>query len=382
MRITFISAAPNLSGGQRVIAIYARQLAARGHRVEIVCMKRRHPSIVRTVKNFLRGRGLPRWSYRGPSHYKNYDVDFRIVTHSGTIVERDIPDGDVLIATWWETAEAAANLPKAKGVKVYFVQGHEVFSYLPVDRSAATYRLPFRKIVVSNWLSDVMRDTYSDAESTIVPNAVDTEMFHAQVRQANVEPIIGMMYSTERIKGSELCIQAIRIARNVIPEITTVAFGHNMPIDQSLISTFDNFYMAPPQERLREIYGGCRAWLFGSSSEGFGLPILEAMACRTPVIATPAGAAPELIGRGGGILLKANDPIEMAKAIVHIVRMPTAEWQVMSNAAFRTATSYSWSDAAIQFEAALQAAVSRKWKSHCLIQHGSRNGKTPASSIS
>ena len=62
------------------------------------------------------------------------------------------------------------------------------------------------------------------------------------------------------------------------------------------------FHLRPPQDRIRDIYSKCDAWLFGSRSEGFGLPILEAMACRTPVIGTPAGAAPELLGDGRGIL--------------------------------------------------------------------------------
>jgi len=44
------------------------------------------------------------------------------------------------------------------------------------------------------------------------------------------------------------------------------------------------------------------------------LPILEAMACRTPVIGTPAGPAPELLGAGGGILVRPEDPADMAMA--------------------------------------------------------------------
>lgn len=35
----------------------------------------------------------------------------------------------------------------------------------------------------------------------------------------------------------------------------------------------------PRQDQLKEFYRKCDAWLFSSSSEGFGLPILEAMAC-------------------------------------------------------------------------------------------------------
>ncbi|MGC8714943.1 MAG: glycosyltransferase [Leptodesmis sp.] len=53
---------------------------------------------------------------------------------------------------------------------------------------------------------------------------------------------------------------------------------------------------------MRDYYSACDAWLFPSRYEAVGLPILEAMACRTPVIGTPAGIAPEMLSDGAGIL--------------------------------------------------------------------------------
>ena len=110
----------------------------------------------------------------------------------------------------------------------------------------------------------------------------------------------------------------------------------------------------PPQDLLREKYASCDAWMFASRDEGFGLPILEAMACRTPVIGTPAGAAPELIGRGSGKLVKAGDAESMAAAIVEMARMPEGEWRRMSEMAHATATGYTWEDATDKFEAAVR----------------------------
>jgi glycosyltransferase involved in cell wall biosynthesis len=114
---------------------------------------------------------------------------------------------------------------------------------------------------------------------------------------------------------------------------------------------------APTQDQLKEFYSKCDAWLFSSRSEGFGLPILEAMACGTPVIGTPAGAAPELLAGGGGILVKPEDPEDMAKAIEQICQMPDAEWRAMSKIALETVIHYTWEDATNLFEAALYAAV-------------------------
>jgi glycosyltransferase involved in cell wall biosynthesis len=110
---------------------------------------------------------------------------------------------------------------------------------------------------------------------------------------------------------------------------------------------------------LRDIYARCDAWLFGSRMEGFGLPILEAMACRTPVIATPAGAAPELLSGGGGVLVPAEDPRAMARAILRVCSLSPLRWRRLSDAALTTAASYSWEGAAERFEKALEHALQR-----------------------
>jgi glycosyltransferase involved in cell wall biosynthesis len=115
----------------------------------------------------------------------------------------------------------------------------------------------------------------------------------------------------------------------------------------------------PTDDRIRQIYESCDAWLFPSRIEGFGLPILEAMACRTPVIGTPAGAAPELLAEGGGILVKPEDPEDMSKAIQYIGHLSDSEWRSMSDKAYSTVTRYTWDHATDLFESALYIAVER-----------------------
>jgi glycosyltransferase involved in cell wall biosynthesis len=68
-------------------------------------------------------------------------------------------------------------------------------------------------------------------------------------------------------------------------------------------------------EELAALYRGARCLVFPSLYEGFGLPVLEAMACGTPVVTTKGGATEEVAG-GAAVLVDALDPASIAAGIV------------------------------------------------------------------
>ena len=107
------------------------------------------------------------------------------------------------------------------------------------------------------------------------------------------------------------------------------------------------------------------------------MPIIEAMACRTPVISTPAGAAPEILSGGTGILVRPEAPQEMAKAIEYICQLPNSKWQAMSEAAYAKVNNYTWKDATDHFEAALKVAIDKSKQRDVKIVSFSPYGKIP-----
>ena len=70
----------------------------------------------------------------------------------------------------------------------------------------------------------------------------------------------------------------------------------------------------------------------------------------------------------GGTAGQPEDPQDMARAIVEVANMSAERWQAMSNAAYQTATSYTWDDATDRFEAALTAAANGTWEIYCTAQ--------------
>lgn len=363
MKITFVLPYASLSGGIRVTAIYADRLKKRGHEVVVVSTPLRQPGLGQQIKSLLKGRGWISPAKNERSHIDNVDVPHRVLERYRPVTDADVPDADVVVATWWETAEWVAKLSEAKGAKAYFIQHYEVFDYLPTERVSATWSLPMSKIAVAQWLVDLARTRYGDSNVSLVPCSVDTKQFYAPKRGKQLSPVVGMMYSSTPWKGCDIALKAFSLAQKKIPNLRLVAFGSNNPSPDLPLPPDTEYSRQPPQNAIKDIYAKCDAWLFSSRSEGFGLPILEAMACRTPVIGTPVGAAPELLSDGAGILVKPEDPEDMARAIEQICNLSAAEWQTMSDAAYATATSYTWDDAAERFEAALYEAIERS-------QHG------------
>lgn len=362
MKITFVMASGfSLSGGDRVVAIYADRLQKRGHDVLVISPPPSPPSLQGQVRSLLKGKGLIKHKKQQPSHFDHLDVPHRLLESHRPVVDADLPDADVVVATWWITAEWVNKLSPSKGTKAYFLQHHEVFDYLPKERVAATWRLPLHKITISKWLVDLARTEYGDHEVSLVPNSVDTDQFYAVPRAKQSAPTVGMLYSTAPWKGCSVSFKAIELAAEKIPELRLVTFGAHSPSSVLPLPEGAEFFLQPAQDEIRNIYSRCDLWLCGSWSEGFGLPVLEAMACRCPVVSTQVGGPLDIIQEGvNGFLVPIGDAEALADRLVKAMSLPQEDWQRMSDAAYETARQYTWDDATDLFEAALYRAVERQ----------------------
>jgi glycosyltransferase involved in cell wall biosynthesis len=353
LRITFIIPPLDRSGGQRVIAIYAARLQRRGHQVTVVAVAPKRRSLRAVLASWVKNRPLPCYDPYQRSHFDGSPVRLLRLRHPAPVTDNDVPDGDVVIATWWETASWVGQLGRSKGGKVHFVQGYETWGG-PLTDVEAVYASPIPKIVVSRWLEQQLVVKHQKKPLALVPNSVETERFYAPPRGRQNVPTVGLLYSPAWIKGSDIALKACELASRQIANLRVRVAG-NVPIAPSLpLPPAADFTLRASDDQLRAIYSSCAAWLFASRCEGFGLPILEAMACRTPVIATPAGAAPELLSAGGGILVPPEDPQAMAEAIKQVCSLPEARWRALANAAAAIATRFTWDHATDEFEAALR----------------------------
>lgn len=360
MKITFVLPSIDLTGGVRVVSIYAERLKKRGHQVQVIAPSIPKPSIRNRIRTFLKGE-ISTPTVDKQSYFDGVDVPVMITSHTGPIINDDIPDADIVIATWWETAEWVAELNSEKGVKVYFIQHHEVFDYLPVERAKATYRLPLYKITISQWLVDVISREYSDRNVSLVLNSVDTEQFYALPREKQIVPTVGLLYGSQPWKGFDVSFDALSRVSEVIPNVYIIAFGSGSLLPDLPLPKNAQYIQNPAQSKIKDIYARCDVWLCGSRSEGFHLPPLEAMACRCPVVSTAVGGPIDVIEDGtNGYLVPIEDAALLAERLIHVLQLSQEQWQNMSDEAYRTAKQYTWDDATELFEQALEAAITQQ----------------------
>jgi glycosyltransferase involved in cell wall biosynthesis len=96
-----------------------------------------------------------------------------------------------------------------------------------------------------------------------------------------------------------------------------------------------------PEDELGALYRGAACLVFASRDEGFGLPLLEAMASGVPVVATRAGALPEIAG-DAAILVEPGNPVALAGGIERAL----ADRERLVAAGFERARQFSWAETA------------------------------------
>jgi glycosyltransferase involved in cell wall biosynthesis len=358
MKITFVLPFAGLQGGIRVLAIYAERLRKRGHEVAVVSTPFTMP-LRRKVKSLLLGRGWPKTQSEG-SHFDGIGVPHRVLEKERPVVDADVPDADVVVATYYPTAYGVSNLSPAKGAKAFFIQNYEMEDGKPSPKLDATWRMSIHKIVISKWLVKIAQEKFGDRMVSHVPNSVDLDQFHAAPRGKRPVPTVGLLYATSWMKGCRTSLEALNQVAMALPSLRLVSFGAERPGLGLQLPAYAEFHYRPPQDKLRDLYAQCDVWLCGSAREGFHLPPLEAMACRCPVVSTRVGGPEDTIEEGvNGHLVDIGDTKGLADRLLRVLNLPQEEWTKMSKAAYRTATSFTWDDATDLFEKALERAVER-----------------------
>jgi glycosyltransferase involved in cell wall biosynthesis len=111
------------------------------------------------------------------------------------------------------------------------------------------------------------------------------------------------------------------------------------------------------ETELPSLYRGAEALVFPSLYEGFGLPILEAMGCGTPVVTANVTAMPEVAG-GAALLVDPTSVEQIARAMEQIVSDTTLRRQLRHKGLTRAA-EFSWASTAARVRELIDGSVTQ-----------------------
>jgi len=162
-------------------------------------------------------------------------------------------------------------------------------------------------------------------------------------------------------KNLERLIYAFKSISQLFPEVDLLLLGKPHPSEttrlKQLTSDLDLsarviFKSYVPYKELPNWYRGALAFVYPSLWEGFGLPILEAMACGTPVVTSLGSATEEVCKGDSALLVNPNSVSQIASSIHAMIRQPELATN-LRNRGLKNCQNYSWESTATKTTGAL-----------------------------
>lgn len=399
MRITFVLPSETTTGGVRVIYEYANRLSGRGHDVTVVV-----PAIPPYPLQLFLEQGpltlvqkVLSASNSGPDW--NHDANvLRLPALRRPFLDR-VPDADVVITSSWRSAPAVCRLPDSAGRPFHLVQHYEAWPLwnerrcwrqaeevankqdlpIPVAMAAISpgfrykgYKrrvdealaLPTTKIAVSGWLSTMLEEVFNQQSKTIA-NGISHETFYPEPVADHTTDLEGSMgrsitdradtirvlapYRTAQWKGTADAVSAFRSVRHTREDVQFEMFGSSS--SASDLPSWVIYHSRLSDAELRQLYSSVDVFVFPSWTEGFGLPPLEAMACRTTVLSTDVGVIRESVD-DGVVKVPIRDPEALAQALLSLLDNPDLRTD-LAEAGRNSADRFRWRDSVSKIESAL-----------------------------
>jgi glycosyltransferase involved in cell wall biosynthesis len=232
----------------------------------------------------------------------------------------------------------------------------EIFYSFTMMQSIVSRRMD-KVITVSHSSEEEIKRHFKLPESKmkVIYNGVDTTVFKNKdgtIRKPNTLIMVGN--TEDRKKGVLYLLKALKLLKGQIDTELTI-------VDEAVPETryaprlarefgLENmvtFTGRLTTEELAKRYSEAALAIAPSIYEGFGFPAAEAMSCRTPVIATTAGALPELVADGEtGILVPPEDPYALAAAIERLLGDEPLQRKLGEAGRRRVERLFTWREAA------------------------------------
>ncbi|GAA2342821.1 glycosyltransferase family 4 protein [Saccharopolyspora halophila] len=216
-------------------------------------------------------------------------------------------------------------------------------------------RVPNLLTVSRNSAEDIARDfNVSPEQLNVVPLGVDADVFKPPEAPRRPGRIVAMASADTPMKGVGVLLEAVaklRTERDV--ELVLVSkLNPTGPTAQHIeelgIGDVVRTVSGLTDTELAELLGSAEVASVPSLYEGFSLPTVEAMSCGTPLVASRAGAIPEVVGPEGECadLVPPGDAEALATTLSRQLDSPARRAALGANGRRRVLERYSWKSVA------------------------------------
>ena len=216
-------------------------------------------------------------------------------------------------------------LAASKKIK-YKISRHLWYSFLRMQKKVAPELQNIVTVSQSSKNGIIQEFKCKKNNISVINNGLDTDEFSPiedSIRDSN--RLITTASADVPLKGLDYSLKALKILIKNYPNIHLVVIGkykkggHTERLIKKL-DIKDNviFKKHISKEEIRELYSTSSVAIVSSLYEGFGYPVIEAMSCEVPLIATNVSSIPELVGKYG-ILINPKDENKLSKKIKNIL---------------------------------------------------------------
>jgi glycosyltransferase involved in cell wall biosynthesis len=341
MNILFVLPGSGRSGGTRVTVELGNHLLRRSHNVQIACR----------IPPFFSSNGIKRalrkyhFSLLGNNSYDWIQLFKGKVQYYANPEQIKLQNSMIVIAVG---SMAVADVLELKGdiFKIRYCHG---FSEHEPKLMESAWTVPMSTIAVSERLIQKLEKYSGQKVIGVVPNGINcNEYYNEDLTRDGV----GTIFSTNPKKSPEDIIKLMLEINKRWPSMARYVFG----VSQCPKELPKNiYYRFPSVTKSRELYNRSKIWLVTSYSEGFCLPILEAMACGCAVISTNHDTAPGLIEHEkNGFLVPIRD-IDVFFKYIDLLLNDEETRMSLVKAGEKTLKRFTWENAANNMEKVLES---------------------------
>ena len=220
-------------------------------------------------------------------------------------------------------------------------------------------------IAISNATKDdiVRHYPFASKKVRVIHLAYDKSRFNKEISESDVRRIkekysivddyILFLSTLKPSKNIEGLLEAFAKIKGSEPKIKLVIAGKKGWMFESIFKkikelglendvVFTDFVEESDKPALIK---GAKVFVAPSFWEGFGLNVLEAMACGIPVVVSDIASLPEIVGKAG-ILVNPNDVESIAGGISKVLKMPKESYNMMVEGSLEQAKKFSWDETA------------------------------------